>query len=128
MKIKDLTVDIPMFRDLAEASVNHASTNQNYIRDATENQYLGIITGMILNLTPSFADAYIYSDVPVNKVLSATLKYKIGYGKWQELTDPVYPYEFSIHLTDPAQKMTFRWVSKELDGKLTESKEFELFN
>jgi hypothetical protein len=128
IKIKELVIDVPMFRDLAKTNINHTSTGQNFVRETTGNQFLGIITGMMLNLNHAITDAYIYSDVSANNVRSATIRYKIGDGKWQELTDPVYPYEFSIHLSDPSQKLVFRWASQDKDGKLTESKELELMN
>jgi len=128
IKMKDLVMDIPMFRDLRKTIVNHTSRVQNFVRENTGNQSLGVITGMMLNLTPVFSDAYIYSDVSVNKVRSATLKYKIGDSKWLEMTDSVYPYEFSIHLSDPKQKLVFRWMSREADGNFVESKEMELSN
>ena len=128
IKIKELVIDVPMFRDLARTNVNHTSTGQNFVRENTEIQSLGTITGMMLNLNNAVSDAYIFSDVSVNNVRSATLRYKIGDGKWQELTDPVYPYEFSIHLSDPSQKLVFRWVSQDKDGNLIKSKELELIN
>jgi hypothetical protein len=121
-------MDIPIFRDLEKAGSKVTPSHTNYVRESTEYPSLGTITGMMLNLTPAFADAYIYSDVRVTDVSSATLKFKIGNGNWQQLIDPVYPFEFSIHLSDPAQKLVFKWISQGVDGTLIEGKEMELTN
>jgi hypothetical protein len=83
---------------------------------------------MMLNFSASFTDAYIYSDVSSTKVRKAILRYKIGNGDWEEKIDSIYPFEFSIHLTDHKQKLTFKWVSEAQDGKMTESKELEIYN
>jgi len=107
---------------------NDAVNSKNFIRESFDNPVLGNITGMLLNLSPLFSDAYIYSDVMATKVRKATLKYKIGDGEWKQQSDAIYPYEFSIHLADPKQKLTYIWVSEDLNGKITESKEMELSN
>ena len=128
VKIQDLVMDIPMFRYYEQMQDKSTAGTRSYLREKTDHQLLGNITGMLINFSPEFADAYIYSDVSANKVQSAILQYKIGDGKWQQLDDSVYPFEFSIHLPDPGKRLVFRWVSQNKDGTLTESKEFELNN
>lgn len=128
VKIQELVVDIPLFRDYDKMQDKTTAGSRSYLREKTDHQSLGNITGMLINFSPAFSDTYIYSDVLNTKVRKATLEYKIGEGEWLQRTDNVYPYEFSIHLDDPKQKLTFKWVSEALDGTVTESKEMELNN
>lgn len=128
IKINDLVMDIPLFGDVEKVTSNVTHTNQNYVRESTDSPLLGTITGMLLNLTPEFSDAYIYTNALDTEVSFAKLNYKIGNGNWQQITDKNYPYEFSIRLPNPKQKLTFKWVSHDKDGNLKESKEIELAN
>jgi hypothetical protein len=89
---------------------------------------LGNITGMMINLTSEFSDAFIYSDVTEKTVRKAILKYKIGSSDWQQSEDLIYPFEFSIHLSDPKQPLVFKWISEEMDGRAIEGKEMLLVN
>ena len=128
VKIQDLVMDIPMFRDYENAFKVKSADNNSFVRETTNNQALGNISGMMLNLNNAFTDAYIYSDVLSTKVRKAILRYKIGNGSWEEKIDSIYPFEFSIHWTDYKQKLTFKWVSETQEGKMIESKELEIHN
>ena len=47
---------------------------------------------------------------------------------WQEIADDNYPFEFSIHLPDPGEKLKLKWIAVDMNGNIKESKEFELVN
>ena len=126
VKIKDLVANIPLFHKY-ESSKN-SFTNNNYVRNENENELLGTITGMLINFTPDFSDAYIYSDVTEKTTKKAIVKYKIGDENWETVEDSRYPFEFSIHLPDPKQKLQLKWASEDYTGKIVESKEMILEN
>ena len=128
VKIQDLVMDIQMFRDYEKFLNIKPANERSFVHDASADPALGSIKGMMLNFSASFTDAYIYSDVSSTKVRKAILRYKIGNGGWEEKIDSIYPFEFSIHLTDHKQKLTYKWVSEAHDGKMTESKELEIYN
>jgi hypothetical protein len=128
VKIQELVVDIPLFSDYDKMQDKTSAESKNYFRETGESPFIGNLTGMMINLTPEFSDCYIYSDVLETKVRKATLNYKIGEGAWQKQSDAIYPYEFSIRLTVPKQKLIFKWVSEGKDGSVFESKQIELSN
>lgn len=128
VKIKDLVMDIPLFRELATSTANVKSENQSYFRFEDKVSSLGSITGMLINLTSEFSDAYIYSDISDKTVQKALLKYKFGVGEWKQMEDSIYPYEFSIHMVDAKQPLIFKWESVDVNGNITESKEMKLAN
>lgn len=100
----------------------------NYFCEIQKSAALGTITGMLINLTPEFSDAYIYTDATEKDSKKAILKYCIGNQDWEEITDDSYPYEFSIHLTDPTKKINLKWISEDINGVIQESGEFLLSN
>lgn len=44
--------------------------------------------------------AFVYTEALPENVISARLRWKQGKGEWQEMTDDIYPYEFSPVLDD----------------------------
>lgn len=128
VKIEGLELNVPLFMDYEKAAGNSTNNAKSYIRIEKATEEIGTITGMMINLTPTFSDAYIYSDVLETIVSKVTLKYRIGNAEWQQKVDAIYPYEFSIHLDDPKQPILFKWLSEGVNGKVSESKEMELSN
>ncbi len=108
--------------------VDATNSENSFLRFETGNKRLGTITGMLINLRKNSTDAYVYSTVNETVTRKVTLKYKIADSEWQEKTDCIYPYEFSIPIKNAEQKLTFKWVSEGVDGKESESKEFVLNN
>jgi hypothetical protein len=104
------------------------NSDKSFLRIETGNKNLGTITGMMLNHTKSSTDAYIYSTVNESVTRKATLKYKIANGVWQEKTDAIYPFEFSIPIKNTEQQLTFIWVSESVDGIKSESVKIVLNN
>ena len=128
VKIQDMVMNIPLFHDYEETSRYSSGGTQSFVRENSGDIALGHITGMMLNLTHTVSDAYIYSDVLKTKVRKAILKYKVGNAEWRQAEDDVYPYEFSIHMDDSTQKLIFRWISVGVNGTISESKEMEISN
>ena len=126
VEIKGLRIAHPFHQiDGQEQSFNE---NLNFKRVNTGHEMLGTITGMLINFTKESTDAYIYSDITEDKVKKAILEYKIDGGKWCKVVDAVYPYEFSISLDDPKQKIIFKWFSELENGDKAESGQMELIN
>ena len=126
VKINDLIVE-KKFNSENDGIIANTS-NKSFIRNETRVATIGTITGMLINLSNIETDAYIYSNINETKIRKAVLKYKIGNGEWQEKTDTIYPYEFSIPLKTTNQQLTFKWISEGVDGMKNESEEFELKN
>ena len=72
---------------------------------------------MVLQTSPRFADFYVYSDRTEKQWQSASLRYRIGREDWQEVKDHRYPFEFEVHLADPAQKIAYQLIGTAPDGK-----------
>lgn len=118
VRIEDLIMDIPFLEQLDEPTT---AGRQTYFRQVNEDPTLGTLTGMLFNLSPETADAYIYSDAAPADLQRAHLQYRFGDGPWQQLTDAVYPFEFSVHLTDPRQQLELKWISEKATGERSES-------
>ncbi len=125
VKVNDLIIKT-LFSEMNE--VNTTSFINSFFRKDTNTPTMGTITGMLINLLEKKTDAYIYSNVNETKIRKAVLKYKTGNGDWQEKSDAIYPFEFSIPLESANQPLTFKWISDGADGKTTESEEFSLEN
>jgi hypothetical protein len=126
VKINDLVINVPLININDKSNENE--NNENYFREINNEESLGTITGMMINLATDFSDAYIYSDVTEKNVKKAILQYKIGNNDWQQSEDSIYPYEFSIHLSNSKQPIIMKWLSEDNNGKITESKEMKLVN
>ncbi|MFA5858370.1 MAG: hypothetical protein WC955_04825 [Elusimicrobiota bacterium] len=69
----------------------------------------GNMTGMVIHMGDNLKSAYIYTDALASRVKSAKLCYKnieIN-GKWQEVVDKIYPFEFSIPMDGDKVKIEF---------------------
>jgi hypothetical protein len=126
IKILDLIVDMPLFESIDNQQQSYS--NNNFIRKVSENNMLGTITAMLINLTSESSDAYVFSNLTDKTIKKAYLKYRIGTTDWQIVKDAQYPFEFTIHLSDPKQKFIFQWISEDQKGNKTESEEISLSN
>ena len=126
LKIKQLVINVPLITN-SKNYYKSLSAN-NFLRRETNNEFLGTLTAMMINIKPNFSDAYIFSDVTDKKVKSVTLHYKLGDSHWRIMTDKRYPFEFSIHLNNPKDKLTFKWVAKDTEGIISESDKMILNN
>ncbi|MCK9410808.1 MAG: hypothetical protein M0Q53_00810 [Prolixibacteraceae bacterium] len=126
IKIEDLIADIPFFESIDHQQQSYS--NNNFIRNESENNMLGTITAMLINLTAESSDAYVFSNISDKTIKKACLKYRIGATDWQIVEDAQYPFEFTIHLSDPKQKFIFKWISEDQKGNITESAELSLSN
>jgi hypothetical protein len=124
IKIIGLKNDVPVQR--TTRNIKGTDYKDDYFRHIHQSPALGTITGMLISLVPEFSDAYIYSDATEKESKRAILKYSIGDQDWEVITDDSYPFEFSIHLTDPGKKLRMKWISEDIEGILHESEEFIL--
>jgi hypothetical protein len=72
----------------------------------------GPMTGMVVSLSPSLTNAFIYAAAGPDITEYMTLHYSVDGGPWQEQLKSGYPFEFSLPI-DPA--------SKELSYYMTDS-------
>jgi hypothetical protein len=126
VKIVGLKSDVQLQRQIVDKRPNPES--RSYVRQSHDNESLGTITGMLLNLVPQFSDAYIYTDATEKQTQKVTLIYNLGNKALEKIVDTIYPYEFSIHMPDSAQSLKFKIESEGFNGINHESKEFELKN
>lgn len=106
LKIKGHYIDVPMFRKL-DTVIETKPNNKRFLREEKTNG-LGTVTGMLINMFPGFSDAYIYTDQTDKELKQVELTYRIGEGDWKVITDNHYPFEFTVHLRNPADKLEFR--------------------
>ncbi|MEI7728297.1 MAG: hypothetical protein WCO56_01945 [Verrucomicrobiota bacterium] len=60
----------------------------------------GQVHAMLLRAGKGLTSAYIYTDASAEDVIAARLLWRQGAGAWHEMTDAIFPYEFSIELSD----------------------------
>jgi hypothetical protein len=115
-KIEGLNIQVPLFKKLDEDE-GIKLPQKRYARINNESEKLGIATAMVIQSFADFANFYIYSDRTEKHWQSALLKYKIGPGKWQTLEDKNYPFEFNLHLDNPAAKIEYQLTAKTNSGE-----------
>lgn len=52
--------------------------------------------GWLLSLGRGLTNAFVYTDLPAEQVIAARLRYRQGDAAWQERTDAIFPFEFSV--------------------------------
>jgi len=57
---------------------------------------------MLLRAGQGLTSAFVYAEALAEQVIAARLRWRQGQGPWTELTDEIYPYEFSPELKDDA--------------------------
>ncbi len=62
----------------------------------------GKVHAMLLRSGRDLTSAYVYTEALPENVIAARLRWRQGNGPWQEMTDNIYPYEFSPELRDDA--------------------------
>jgi hypothetical protein len=125
IRIKGIALNIPLQHKRISAP---GSSAQTYVRTDSGKAAIGTITGMLLNFTPDFSDAYIYVDASEKTTRKLKIQYRLGEEQWKEIEDKTYPFEFSIHLDDPAAKLVFKLEAEDRQGGIAQSKELILSN
>lgn len=101
-------------------------TIPDFVRVSKEEKPLGTLAGMIFQIGAGSKDLYVYSTATEEDVASATLEYKVGEGEWTTVLDDLYPFEFSIRLSDPGTKVEWKWKATDHKGLIHESETFQL--
>jgi SSS family solute:Na+ symporter len=126
IRIKGLVIDVPLQRKITDSKT---ASKTAYIRQPVGSDSAAhIVTGMLLNFTPDFSDAYIYLNGTDKETKKVTLQYKTGQSGWKKITDHSYPFEFSLHLDKPDDQILFTIETESHGGKLARSKELTLGN
>ncbi|HMR18234.1 MAG TPA: hypothetical protein PKA53_02945, partial [Sphingobacterium sp.] len=124
-KIKDLKVTVPLFESMDAEKTQ--SGEDSFIREENVEGF-GTLTGMIINAFPQFSDAYIFIDKTAKELKQVNLTYRIGSQEWKTIRDNIYPYEFDIHLADPKDKLEFKLMGIDSNGKEIATKVYHLQN
>ncbi len=124
IKIEDLTNNVPLQEKVTTSSVT--TENKGYFRDSDDQKELGTITGMLINLVPDYADAYVYTNATEKGIKQATLHYQVGDGPQQIIVDESYPYEFSLHNPTPDEPVRLRLETQDVKDKIHQSEEYIL--
>jgi hypothetical protein len=127
LKIIDLQIDVPLFRDLDEVKKENKQSKHSFFRDEN-TEFLGTLTGMIINTFPQFSDVYIFTDKTEKELRKVVLYYQIDGGEWQSKTELGYPFEFSLSLKNPKSKVEFYLQATDLKGVVGKSKTYLLTN
>jgi hypothetical protein len=98
----------------------HQLKRNTYFREDTQSS-LGIFTGMVFNLVPQFSDAYVYIDATEKNLSTATLRYRVNGGQWQNRANKKYPFEFSIHLGKADSEIECQIIARDLKGEEVKS-------
>ncbi|GAC1310804.1 MAG: hypothetical protein NVSMB24_28830 [Mucilaginibacter sp.] len=100
---------------------------KSFFRDTTMAR-LGILTGMLINTSPHFSDAYLFSNLTEKDCTQVSLAYRLNTGDWHTITDKSYPFEFDIHLDDPSSVLSLKFtVTNRMQQQIT-SKTYSLSN
>jgi hypothetical protein len=126
VKFTGLSNEVPLHSKISY--LEEQADGKDYFRYENKEVALGTITGMLINLVPDFTDAYIYTDATEKQARKVVLKYAIGEGPWEEMTDDSYPYEFSIHREKLKDPIRVQWFAEDLSGKMHQSEVLELSN
>ncbi|HEY3900710.1 MAG TPA: hypothetical protein VGM54_19025 [Chthoniobacter sp.] len=62
----------------------------------------GKVHALLLRAGRGLTTAYVYTEALPENVIAARLRWRQGDGPWQQMTDDIYPYEFSPELRDDA--------------------------
>jgi hypothetical protein len=77
----------------------------------------GKVTGMIISMGKSLTNAYVWLAGTEKDLKQAKLYYR-GTDGWKEMTDSVYPFEFSIPMKDTDETFEYRLEGETPDGKI----------
>jgi hypothetical protein len=69
---------------------------------ATAAAPFGTVRAMLLTAGRGLTSAFVYADASAANTIAAKLRWRQGQGAWHELTDGIFPYEFSPELEDAA--------------------------
>ena len=69
---------------------------------ATAPAPFGTVHAMLLTAGRGLTSAFVYADASAANTIAAKLRWRQGQGPWHELTDEIFPYEFSPELTEAA--------------------------
>ena len=69
---------------------------------ATTTAPFGTVRAMLLTAGRGLTSAFVYCETPAANVIAAKLRWRQGAGAWHELTDEIFPYEFSPELDESA--------------------------
>ncbi|MCX7008596.1 MAG: hypothetical protein NTY53_15315 [Kiritimatiellaeota bacterium] len=62
----------------------------------------GTVRAMLLTAGRGLTSAFVYADASAANTIAAKLRWRQGAGAWHELTDEIFPYEFSPELDETA--------------------------
>ena len=75
--------------------------------------------GYVLQMSPDFYYAYVYTETNQRKIQSATLTYTVN-GETKTETATVYPFEFIVKVDDPNAEFKYTISETDLEGNVTE--------
>jgi hypothetical protein len=62
----------------------------------------GTVRAMLLTAGRGLTSAFVYADASAANTIAAKLRWRQGAGAWREMTDEIFPYEFSPELDETA--------------------------
>jgi hypothetical protein len=98
-KIEGLKVEVPLFKKMTESKIS--ASNNSFLREENTDGF-GTMTGMLITTFPQFSDAYVFTDKTDKDFKQLSIEYRIGSGEWKRKDDFSYPFEFDVHLQNPA--------------------------
>jgi hypothetical protein len=81
----------------------------------------GKVHGMLLSMGKGLTTAYIYTEAPSEGAISAKLRYRQGDGAWQEKSDEIFPFEFSLDYDESKPPLEFEFEVENIDQKIQKS-------
>jgi hypothetical protein len=95
---------------------------QGYWRKDTGEKALGVLTAMLIQAVPEYADFYTFSSATEKDTARMKLYYSID-GRTQTMEDSAYPFEFSLRLTGAQREVRFWIEAVREDGTTVRSEE-----
>ncbi|WP_209329269.1 hypothetical protein [Lunatimonas salinarum] len=118
IKIEGMFQESPFGVALPDAS---ALPNNDFVRKEYTAASLGTITGMSLKISDYYKDIYVFSSATEAETAKVIWSYQLGEGEWEEISDEVYPFEFSLRVKEPHKPVKWKWTSYDPQGNAQET-------
>lgn len=108
----------PRFQAMLYAADTPALKSESYgVLDAP----FGKVHAMLLSAGKDLTSAFVYAEAKPENVIAARLWWRQGRQPWQQITDAIYPYEFSPELADDASDFHCFFEVENSQGQLQRS-------
>ncbi len=78
----------------------------------------GQVCAQLISAGRNLTQAFVYTDALPDQTISAQLRYRQGTGPWHEMTDEIFPYEFSLPYHEDAGALELEFIVESASQKI----------